>query len=320
MLSIWVYADLDAGRLQPSTLELLSRARELGEAHVVVLGHAAAAAVDDLGRHGAATVRLCPDPVFADHPVEPAVDTLAALMDHGRPDVLLFSATASARDVAGRLAARRGVGVIANAIEVSVESGVVKARVPYFGGEKVATYRANARPSIVTVRARSYEATETGGSAEVIEVQATVGARSRRTRTIDRRVDDGGLLRLEDASVVVAGGRGLGSPENFKLVEDLASVLGGAAGATRAIVDAGWVPYALQIGQTGKIVRPGVYIAVGISGAIQHTVGMKDAKLIVAINSDPDAPILKIADLGVVGDALTILPALTDAIEARRAG
>jgi electron transfer flavoprotein alpha subunit len=319
MLSIWVYADIDGGRVQPVTLELVSRARELGDVGAVVFGPGAATAGDVLGRHGASTVTVCDDGVFAEHPVEPAVDTLAALMESAPPDVLLFSATPGARDVAGRLAARLGVGVIANAMELAVEGSIVKARVPYFGGAKVATYCANARPAVVLIRPRSYEATETGGRAEVIDVRPVVGDRSTRVRIVDRTVDEGEQIRLEDASVVVSGGRGLGSSENFKLVEELARVLGGAPGATRAIVDAGWAPYALQIGQTGKTVRPGVYIAAGISGAIQHTVGMKDAKLIVAINSDPDAPMLKFADLGVVGDALKILPDLIGAIEARRA-
>jgi electron transfer flavoprotein alpha subunit len=319
MLHIWVYADIDGGKLQPVTLELLSRARELGTAHAVALGPGAASAVEDLGRYGASTVRVCDDQIFAEHPVEPATDTLAASMERARPDVVLFSATSRARDVAGRLAARLGVGVIANAMELAVEDGVVTARVPYFGGAKVATYRVESRPAIVLVRPRSYEATASGGSAEVVELAATVGAHSTRAQVVDRKVDEGDQLKLEDAPVVVAGGRGLRAPENFTLIEELAKVLGGAPGATRAIVDAGWAPYALQVGQTGKTVRPGVYIAAGISGAIQHTVGMKDAKLIIAINSDPDAPMLKIADLGVVGDALKILPELTAAIVARRA-
>jgi electron transfer flavoprotein alpha subunit len=201
---------------------------------------------------------------------------------------------------------------------VEARDGGFVARVPYFGGAKVATYRANARPAIVLVRPKSYEASETGGDAEVVEVDAAIDQASRRSRVVDVRVEAADKVKLEDARVVVSGGRGLGGPENFHYVEELADALGGAAGASRAVVDAGWVPYAMQVGQTGKTVRPGVYIAAGISGAMQHTVGMKGSKVIVAINKDPDAPILKMADLGVVGDALKILPRLTEAVKARR--
>jgi electron transfer flavoprotein alpha subunit len=222
--------------------------------------------------------------------------------------------------VAGRLAARLGVGLISNAVDVEAGEGGFRARVPYFGGAKVATYRANASPAIVLVRPKSFEASRTDGQAEVVEIEAAIREGSRRARIVEHRVEAAEQVKLEDAQVVVSGGRGLGGPENFHLVEELASALGGAAGASRAIVDAGWVPYAMQVGQTGKTVRPGVYIAAGISGAMQHTVGMKAAKVIVAINKDAEAPILKMADLGVVGDALKILPRLTEAVKAKKGG
>jgi electron transfer flavoprotein alpha subunit len=212
------------------------------------------------------------------------------------------------------------VGLIANAMDVEAAEAGFRARVPYFGGAKVATYRANARPAIVLVRPKSFEVSTTGGQAEVVEIEAAIRESSRRAHIVERRVEAAEQVKLEDAQVVVSGGRGLGGPENFHLIEELASALGGAAGASRAIVDAGWVPYAMQVGQTGKTVRPGVYIAAGISGAMQHTVGMKAAKVIVAINKDADAPILKMADLGVVGDALKILPRLTEAVKARKGG
>ena len=318
MAKICVYAELNEGRPVPITLELLAKGRELGDVEAVALGPGARQAASALGAHGAARVHVNEDSAFAEYLAEPATDCLAALVASSSPDLILFGFTSDSREVAGRLAARLGVGLISNAMDVESSDGGFLARVPYFGGAKVASYRANAKPAIVLIRPKSFEASETGGEPEVVEVEAAIGDRSRRTRVVERRTEAAEKVKLEDAAVVVSGGRGLGGPENFHYVEELAEALGGAAGASRAIVDAGWVPYALQVGQTGKTVRPGVYIAAGISGAMQHTVGMKSAKVIVAINKDADAPILKMADLGVVGDALKILPKLTEAVKAKK--
>jgi electron transfer flavoprotein alpha subunit len=318
MARILVYAELDQGRLMPVSLELLARARDLGEAEAVALGPGARGAAVTLGEHGARRVLVNEDPAFADYLAQPATDCLAALVRAEPPAAVLFAFTPDSREVAGRLAARLGTGVIAGATDVDIVDGVPRARIPYFGGAKLATVRANTSPALILVRPKSYEPSPVGGQAEVVEVSAEIADGSRRARVRERKVEAGDGVKLEDAGVVVSGGRGLGGPENFRLVEELAAALGGAAGASRAIVDAGWVPYALQIGQTGKTVKPGVYIAAGISGAMQHTVGMKGSRMIVAINKDADAPILKMADLGVVGDALKILPKLTDAVKARR--
>jgi electron transfer flavoprotein alpha subunit len=318
MAKIWVYAELNQGRLASISLELLTKARELGDVEAIALGPGARAAASVLGRHGAARVLVNEDAAFAEYLAEPATDCLAALAKENGPDAILFGFSADSREVAGRLAARLGTGLISNALDVDAAGEGFVAKVPYFGGAKVATYRANARPAIVLIRPKSFEISETGGEAEVVEVPAAVADGSKRARVAGHEVEASDKVKLEDARVVVSGGRGLGGPENFHYVEELADALGGAAGASRAIVDAGWVPYALQVGQTGKTVRPGVYIAAGISGAMQHTVGMKGAKVIVAINKDPDAPILKMADLGVVGDALKILPKLTEAVKSKR--
>jgi electron transfer flavoprotein alpha subunit len=318
MARIWVYAELAEGRLSATSLELLSRARELGDVDAVALGPGAREAVPALGRHGAKRVLVNEDSDFAEYLAEPATDCLAALVAQEPPDVILFAFSADSREVAGRLAARLGTGLISNAMDLEAVDGGFVAAVPYFGGARVASYRAEARPAIVLIRPKSFEISESGGEAEVVEVPASVGGGSRRSRIVETRVEASDKVKLEDARVVVSGGRGLGGPENFHFVEELADALGGAAGASRAIVDAGWVPYALQVGQTGKTVRPGVYIAAGISGAMQHTVGMKSSRVIVAINKDADAPILKMADLGVVGDALKILPKLTEAVKAKR--
>jgi len=200
---------------------------------------------------------------------------------------------------------------------VKSEAGGFVAEAPYFGGAKVATLKANSKPAIILVRPKSFEASDVGGTAQVEEVQPVVN--HKRAKIGHRKVEAAEQLKLGDARVVISGGLGLGGPENFPLLEQLAEAMGGAAvGASRAVVDAGWVPYSMQVGQTGKTVRPGVYLAVGISGAMQHTVGMKASKVIISINKDAEAPIHKMADLGVVGDALKILPKLTEAIKARK--
>jgi electron transfer flavoprotein alpha subunit len=318
MPKIWVYAELNQGRLTTTTLELLTRARELGEVDAVALGPGARKAAAALGKHGAARVFANEDGAFAEYVAEPATDCLAALLPQEGPDLILFGFSPDSREVAGRLAARLGTGLISNAMDVEAANGGFVAKVPYFGGAKVASYRANAKPAIVLIRPKSFEISESGGEAAVVEVAASVAEGSKRARMVERVQEAADQVKLEDAKIVVSGGRGLGGPENFHFVHELADALGAAAGASRAVVDAGWVPYAMQVGQTGKTVRPGVYIAAGISGAMQHTVGMKGAKVIVAINKDRDAPILKMADLGVVGDALKILPKLTEAVKAKR--
>ena len=318
MAKVWVYAELTEGKLQPTVIEIMARARELGDVTAIALGTGARAAAATLGKHGAKVAYVNEDKVFDQFLAEPATDALAALHKQEAPDLILFGFTSDSRDVAGRLAARLGTGLISNASAVEAKDGGFVARVPYFGGAKVATMRANGKPAIVLVRPKSFEASEAGGTAEVKELSVSVADGSRRAHVVERVVEASEKVKLEDAKVVISGGRGMGGPDNFPLLEDLAGALGGAVGASRAVVDAGWVPYSMQVGQTGKSVRPGVYIAVGISGAMQHTVGMKTSKVIIAINKDPEAPIMKMADLGVVGDALKIVPALTAAVKAKK--
>ncbi len=320
MASILVYAELNEGKVAATTLELLTKARELGDVYAVALGSGAKAAAAVLGKHGAKIVHVSEDAAFDEYLAEPAADAVAKLYEQQKPDLMLFGFTPDSREVAGRLAARLGVGLIANASDVSAADGGFVAKVPYFGGAKVASMKANARPAIILVRPKSFEVAESGGAAEVKELDVAVAAESKRAKIAERVVEASEKVKLEDARVVISGGRGMGGPQNFPMLEDLANALGGAVGASRAVVDAGWVPYSMQVGQTGKSVRPGVYIAVGISGAMQHTVGMKTSKVIIAINKDAEAPIMKMADLGVVGDALKIVPALTAAVKAKKNG
>ena len=320
MAAILVYAELNQGKVATTSLELMTKARELGDVYAVALGAGAKAAAATLGKHGAKAVHVNEDPAFDDYIAEPATDALSALYEKEKPDLILFAFTSDSREVAGRLAARLGSGLISNASDVVAKGGGFVARVPYFGGAKVASMKANGKPAIVLVRPKSFEVSEKGGTAEIKQLEAKVGEESKRAHITERVVEASEKVKLEEARVVISGGRGMGGPQNFPLLEDLASALGGAVGASRAVVDAGWVPYSMQVGQTGKSVRPGVYIAVGISGAMQHTVGMKTSKVIIAINKDAEAPIMKMADLGVVGDALKIVPALTAAVKAKKNG
>jgi electron transfer flavoprotein alpha subunit len=315
---VWVYAEMSGGKLQSTALELMAKARELGDVEAIALGTGAKAAAEILGKHGAKVVHVNEDKAFDDFIAEPAADALAALQEKEQPDLLMFAFTPDSRDVAGRVAARLGKGLISNASDVVAKDGGFVAKVPYFGGAKVASMRANSKPAIVLVRPKSFEPSEKGGRAEVKDLVVTIGEGSKRAKIVERVAEASEKVKLEDAKVVISGGRGMGGPDNFPLLEALANALGGAVGASRAVVDAGWVPYSMQVGQTGKSVRPGVYIAVGISGAMQHTVGMKASKVIIAINKDAEAPIMKMADLGVVGDALKIVPALTAAVKAKK--
>lgn len=318
MPTVWVWAEIGPDGTHPSALEMLSRARALGDrVAAVALGPGATAAAAELGSHGAATVYASDDPVFVDALSQPAAHALHALVRQHAPDLILFPTTYDARDVAGRLQARTGTTLVSNATDIPAIDRVEN-RVDG-GATVVETQLDGPTPRIVLVRPRSFVAETTGGSAEVVEVDADIPEELRSARRVERHREESAGPRLDQARVVVAGGRGLQEPGNWRMLEDLASAIDGAAvGATRAVVDAGWVPYSMQIGQTGRTVKPEVYLAVGISGATQHLVGMQSSKRVIAINRDADAPIFKLADLGVVGDALTLLPRIAAEIRARR--
>lgn len=317
MGSIWVYAGVTAEGPDPSALELLTKARSIGgDVAAVALGPGATAAADQLGAHGAATVYASDDTVFADQPGRPAAHTLHALVQQHTPSLILFAGTYDARDVAGRLQALTGSTLMANATDVL---DATHGRTEIFGGTKIVDVELSGpEPRLVLVRPHSFAPEPAGGSSTVVPVVPVVGDGATTATVVERHSEVASGPKLEEASVVIAGGRGLGGPEPFAMLDELAAALGNAAvGASRAAVDAGWVPYSYQIGQTGKTVKPEVYISAGVSGALQHVVGMKGAKRIVAINKDADAPILKIADLGVVGDLFQIVPALTEEVRKR---
>jgi electron transfer flavoprotein alpha subunit len=313
-----VYAEVTPDGPHPVALELLAHARGLGlPVFAVALGPGAKDAARTLGDHGATTVHVWDWTLFAEHPGRPAAYVLAELVREHSPEVVLFAQTYGSRDVAGRLQARTGSTLMANAIALMDPR---HARAEIFGGTQVVEVELEGpSPTIVLLRPKSIVAEAVGGQTEIDEFATDLPDEVKGARVIERHEEQTSGPRLEDAKVVVAGGRGLGGPDAFAMLEELAASIDGAAvGASRAAVDAGWVPYSYQIGQTGKTVKPEVYIAAGISGALQHAVGMKGARRIVAINKDPDAPILSLADLGVVGDLFRLLPALTEEIRRRR--
>jgi electron transfer flavoprotein alpha subunit len=319
-MKVWVWVDVTPDGPAPSALELLTKARDLGdEVAAIALGPGAKGSADALGDHGARTVFASDDEVFDTRLAQPAVHALAGLVQEHSPDLILFPASYDARDVAGRLQARTGSTLMANATDVL---GPDEARTEILGGTKIVDVELKGpAPKLVIVRPQSFAAEPSGGSAEVLDVQTEIPEDLTKAERVERHEEAASGPSLENAKVVVAGGRGLGGPDAFEQLDKLAAAIGNAAvGASRAAVDAGWVPYSFQIGQTGKTVKPEVYICAGISGALQHMVGMKGAKRIVAITKDPDAPILKIADLGVVGDLFKVVPALTEEIEKRRTG
>ncbi len=318
MATVWVYAELTPDGPHSSAFELLTKARALGEeVAAVALGPGATAAAATLGEHGAKTVYANDDPVYADFLAQPAAHALSELVDAYAPDMILFSTSHDARDVAGRLQAKTGSTLMSNATDVP---SLERAQTQIFGDTAVVDVALEGPPpKLVLVRPKSFAAEPNGGTAEVVTVEVDVSDDLKKARRVERHEEAASGPKLEEARVVISGGRGLQDQANFALLDRLAQAIGNAAvGASRAVVDSGWVPYSHQVGQTGKTVKPEVYIAVGISGATQHVVGMKGSRRIVAINKDAQAPIFKLADLGVVGDALAVLPKLIDEINARK--
>ena len=318
MTTVWVYAELGEDGPKPSAFELLTKARALGgdEVAAVALGPGATAAAAALGEHGARRVFASDDGAYTEGLGRPQAYALEQLVNEHAPELILFSTSYDARDVAGRLQARLGSSLMSNATDVTGDSS---AQTQIFGGSRIVDVALEGPPPhLILVRPKSFVAEPVGGTAEVVPVDTEIPAELRAAKRLERHQEETKGPKLEEAKVVISGGRGLQEASNFKLLDDLAAAIGDAAvGASRAVVDAGWVPYSYQVGQTGKSVRPEVYIAVGISGATQHIVGMKASKRIVAINKDPDAPIFRMADIGIVGDALEIVPKLIEAIRAR---
>ena len=319
---VWVLAEAAEGAPTPVTLELLSEARSVASTvEAVAWGPDVAKLAAPLGEYGATTVYDVGDlgGTLAGVPVAAAI---AALVEGGNaPDAILIPATYDGRDVAGRLSVKLDKPVLTNVTGLVAEGDGVglSSQHPVFGGSHIVTARfTGGGPGIFVIRAKSFAAEPSGGAAATVTSAAVPDVSATNTAKVEQsHVEERSGPKLDEAAVVVSGGRGLGEAANYAMIEELAKLLHGAAGASRAIVDAGWVPYSHQVGQTGKTVKPTVYVACGISGATQHLVGMKGSKNIVAINKDQEAPIFSVADLGIVGDVHKVLPALIEALKSK---
>jgi electron transfer flavoprotein alpha subunit len=322
---VWAVVETDnGGRAKRLGLELASLAVKTaaqygGQAGVIVIGPREAA--DAAAQFGAANVFYCADPQCKSDIVGPASAVIASLIQQHNPRLVLLPSTPLGKDWAGRIAAKLGLGIEADVIELTVEGGTATTVSPAFNGAlRVSSKFANEgeQTGLALVRPGAATAQRNEGAAANVQEVPVPGNVIPGQTVVESVAEKGGVPDLAGAQVIVAGGRGLGSADKFSLVTDLADALGGAVGATRAVVDMGWIPYAFQIGQTGKTVRPKLYMAVGISGEIQHKVGMQTSGTIIAINKDPNAPIFQFSDLGVVGDLHQVIPALTAEIRKRK--
>ena len=305
------------GELEKGGLSVLSKAASLGETAGVVLGEGAAEVAPRAGAFGASKVYVSEAGELASPLPQPRVDALAALVEQAGVDAVLFAASVLASDVASGLAARLDAGLNWDLTDLAVADGELVGKRPALGDTVMVDVGWKASPRLALIRAGTFDPVESGGSAEIESFAPTFSDFSTLATLVEQTQEETSGPSIEEADIIVAGGRGLGSPEAFSLVEELAAALGGAVGATRAVVDAGWHPYSTQVGQTGKTVSPKLYIACGISGAIQHKVGMQGSGTIIAINKDPNAPIFDFCDVGVVGDLHQIVPKLTELVRAR---
>jgi electron transfer flavoprotein alpha subunit len=318
-VKIWVYAEAEGDKPTTATLELLTKAREVGDTvEAVFVGANVDAVAPALGEYGAAKVFAADNGDALAGAFGAAA--VASIVEAEQPDVILFAQSYDGRDAIGRLSAKLNKTVLTNLTSLATEGDTVKAGTAIFGGNVlVDAVFEGAKPYLAAVRPKSFAAEAGGaGAGEVVKIDSVDAGRAADAKVLERHVEEREGPKLEEATVVVSGGRGLGEAENYDpLVEALAKLLKGASGASRAIVDAGWVPYSKQVGQTGKTVKPKVYIALGISGATQHMVGMKGSDNIIAVNKDAEAPIFSVADLGIVGDVKKVVPKLIEALQAR---
>ena len=320
MAGTLVFLEHHGDELQKDSLGVLGKAAQLGgDVSAVIAGSGVEGLASQAGQFGAGKVYVADDPALEAPLPQPRVDVLAELIRAQGFDTVLFAATVLTADVAAALAARLDAGLNWDLVDLEQQDGKLVGKRPALDDTVYVDVGWKTEPRLALIRTGTFDPAESGGEAQVEKLDVSVEDFSTQAKMIEQAHEESEGPSIEDADVIVAGGRGLGGPENFALVEELAKALGGAVASTRAVVDAGWYPYATQVGQTGKSVSPRLYIAVGISGAIQHKVGMQSAGTIVAINKDPNAPIFEYADLGVVGDLHEIVPKLTELVRQRRA-
>jgi electron transfer flavoprotein alpha subunit len=319
MAEVLVLVDHTEGDVKKVTAELLTFARRLGEPAAVFVGTGFDSAKESLAQYGATKTYVADGADFSSYLVAPAAEVLAKLVAEASPAAVLLASGAEGKEIAGRLAVKTGSGVLTDATDVTADGGSITAEQPVFGGSTVVRSTVTTGTPIITVRPNSVAAEAADGSADRVDVSIELSEAAKGARITDRVVEEKGERpELSEAAIVVSGGRGVGSGENFAVIEALADSLGAAVGASRAATDAGWYPHQHQVGQTGKTVSPQLYVAAGISGAIQHRAGMQTSKTIVAINKDPEAPIFELVDFGVVGDLHQVVPALTEKVKARK--
>ncbi len=316
MAEILVLVDHVDGAVKKVTLEILTLARSLGEPSAVFVGNGADAALSTLAENGAVTVYVADAADLSAHPVAPKAELLAKLVAEKAPAAVLIPSTAEGKEVAGRLAVLSNSGLITDAVGIDAD---LTATQSVFGGSVIVKAKVSQGTPIITVRPNSSPVEAAAAPGARVDVSVDLSDSAKKATTTDR-VEETKAARpeLTEAAIVVSGGRGVGGAEGFSIVEALADSLGGAVGASRAATDAGWYPHQYQVGQTGKTVSPQLYIANGISGAIQHRAGMQTSKTIVVVNKDPEAPIFELADYGVVGDLFTVVPQLTEEIGKRK--
>ena len=327
MPSILTYAEHRDGALRRASLEVVSEARRLADqmgagtkVESIVIGTGVAPLAATLAAHGADRVHVVDAKELASYATEGYARAFAQVISQEKPGVVLIPYTAMGKDLAPRVAARVGAGLVSDVVKLTVAGGKLQARRPMYAGKAFATVEWVGEPQMATLRPNVFPLAPADAARKFETVTPSVDVANQRAKVVKVETTAAGKIELSEAQIVVSGGRGLKGPENFHLVEELASALGAAVGASRAVVDAGWVDHHFQVGQTGKTVSPSLYIAAGISGAIQHLAGMSSSKVIVAINKDPDAPIFKVANYGLVGDIFEILPKLTEAVKTSLAG
>lgn len=326
-MSMLVFVEQREGQIRGTSLEAVSQARRLADGGskgevIAVVPAKTVSGVESLGALGADRVLVAEHDLFARYQPEGYALATAEAAGRIKADAVLFPGSAMGRDLAPRVAARLGAGLASDCTSLEWQGDVLTATRPVYAGKAIQRVRVTSKPALATLRPRAFPATEhrPGAQAPVEKLPSTFDPAQARTRVVEMGAAEGGQVDLTESEIIVSGGRGLRGPENFHLIEELAEALGASVGASRAVVDAGWRPHGEQVGQTGKTVSPKLYVAVGISGAIQHLAGMSSAQCIVAINKDPEAPIFKVADYGIVGDAFEIVPALTEALRGMKVG